>query len=463
MKLSLHARHEQHLALTPQMQQTIRLLHLSATELENDLTKAADENPLLELEARPIDESSISEHASSQDPYKNSWSGGRLAVGDDDDLGEGYERGAQKQSLLQYLQEQINLFTISEKEKGLISYLAGCLDERGYLPESLEELEPDVEDLLDPINGSTLEQLSRALRLLQSLDPIGIGARDLSECLLIQIRNQLQQPDEKYSLWQIAGTIAKDHLTKVAQRDWTKLRKACESSESEIFQAVELIRGLHPIPAAGFEAEDEQWVIPEVIVKLKKGIWIVESNPAAQTRISLNQEYLKILKEHDSLKAGGSLHQKMQEARWLIKNVKQREETIFRVANAIVARQQNFFSKGKIGMNPLVLKEIAEELGFHESTISRVTNQKYLSCPFGIIEFKFFFSHHLASSHGETISSTAVQALITKIVNTEPPKKPISDNNIAKLLEDQGYVIARRTVTKYREAMRIPVAHLRKS
>jgi RNA polymerase sigma-54 factor len=256
--------------------------------------------------------------------------------------------------------------------------------------------------------------------------------------------------------------IVNTHLNKVGSKDWLKIKQACGKSQAEVLKAVECIRSLQHNPGAQFEREQDQWVLPDVVVKAKHGQWVVESNPSAKPRISLNDEYARILKENGQKKADGALKQKMLEATWMVKNIAQREETILKVAQEIVARQQKFFSIGAIGMRPLVLREIAESLSMHESTISRVTTQKYLSCPLGIYEFKYFFSSQLSSEKGGAISSTAVQALIKQIVENEPAKKPISDTNIAKLLSDQGYVIARRTVAKYREALRIPAVHLRK-
>jgi RNA polymerase sigma-54 factor len=252
------------------------------------------------------------------------------------------------------------------------------------------------------------------------------------------------------------------HLAKVGSKDWQKIKQASGKPEAAVLKAVELIRTLQHNPGAQFERENDQWILPDVVVKQKQNRWIVDSNPNAKPRLSLNNEYARILKENGQKKIDGALKQKMLEASWLVKNIVQREETILRVAQAIVARQQQFFSMGAIGMKPLVLREIAEELEMHESTISRVTTQKYLACQLGIFEFKYFFSSQVSSEKGGGISSTAIQALIKKIVEEESASKPISDTQIAQLLSDQGYIIARRTVAKYRDILRIPPVHLRK-
>jgi len=272
----------------------------------------------------------------------------------------------------------------------------------------------------------------------------------------------LEKPGPDQSAWELAKYIVNTHLNKVGSKDWLKIKQASSKTEAEVLKAVELIRSLQHNPGAYFDRENDQWILPDVVVKSINNLWVVESNPNARPRISLNGEYAKILKESGQGKADGVLKQKILEASWLIKNIAQREDTILRVANEIVKHQQKFFSMGAIGMKPLVLREIAETLEMHESTISRVTTQKYLSCPLGIFEFKYFFSSQLNSDKGVAISSTAIQELIKRIIQEESAVKPISDSRIAKLLDDQGYEIARRTVAKYREGMRIPAVHLRK-
>jgi RNA polymerase sigma-54 factor len=298
--------------------------------------------------------------------------------------------------------------------------------------------------------------------ILQSLDPPGVGARNLSECLLLQINRILEDVKTKNESWVLAKEIVKSHLPKVASKDWQKIKQACGQSQAAVLTSVNLIRTLQHNPGSQFERESDQWILPDVAVKLKDNHWIVESNSNARPRLTLNNEYARILKENGQKKIDGPLKQKMLEASWLVKNILQREETILKVAQAIVARQQQFFSMGAIGMRPLVLREIADELEMHESTISRVTTQKYLACPLGIFEFKYFFSSQLSTEKGTGISSTAIQALIKKMVEEEPSNKPISDTQIAQLLGEQGYNIARRTVAKYRDVLRIPPVHLRK-
>ena len=460
MAISLNTRVSQTVNLTPQLQQSIRLLQLSNSELEQELAKAAEDNPLIEFEPNPEIESNLSQSSERIETNQNSWANNRVSQDDDEEWGERYERIAHKQTLLEYLDEQIHLLNIDPKEQSLIAYIAGCLDERGYLPEDLEAIQADIGTQIDGANSR--DSIENALAKLQSLDPPGIGARNLAECLSLQIDRILENAKSDSPSWELAQYIVTSHLSKVGSKDWQKIKQASGKSEAEVLKAVELIRTLQHNPGSQFERENDQWVLPDVVVNLKQNRWVVESNPNAKPRLSLNNEYARILKENGQKNIDGVLKQKMLEASWLVKNILQREETILRVAKAIVARQQQFFSMGAIGMKPLVLREIAEELEMHESTISRVTTQKYLACQLGIFEFKYFFSSQVSSEKGGGISSTAVQALIKKIVEEESASKPISDTQIAQLLSDQGYIIARRTVAKYRDILRIPPVHLRK-
>lgn len=460
MAISLNTRVSQTVSLTPQLQQSIKLLQLSNTELEQQLAKEAEENPLLEFEPNPEIESNLSQTSERIEVNQSTWNSARISQDDDEDWGEQYERIAHKQTLLEYLEEQIHLLNVPPDEQSLIGYLAGCLDERGYLPEDLNTIYADLASQL--VVGNSFENLEIALAKLQSLDPPGVGARDLAECLSLQVDRILESTSVDRDTWELAKEIAISHLSKVGSKDWQKIRQASGQSEAAVLKAVNLIKTLQHNPGAQFERESDQWILPDIVVKLKQQRWIAESNPNAKPKLSLNSEYARILKENGQKKMDGALKQKMLEASWLVKNIAQREETILKVAQAIVSRQQQFFSMGAIGMRPLVLREIAEELEMHESTISRVTTQKYLACPLGIFEFKYFFSSQVSSENGSGISSTAIQALIKKIVEEEAPSKPISDTQIAQILNEQGYNIARRTIAKYRDILRIPPVHLRK-
>lgn len=398
MAISLNTRVSQQVSLTPQLQQSIKLLQLSNNELEQELAKAAEENPLLEFEPNPEIESNLHPTTTYMDSAQNQWSSSRVSQDDDDEWGERYERVAHKQTLLEYLEEQIHLLNVSQEEQSLLSYLAGCLDERGYLLDDLESIQIDLGT--QSYESNSKNAIGAALEKLQSLDPPGIGANGLAQCLSLQIDRVLLNSPPDRSDWDLAKLIVSKHLNMVGARDWQKLKKICGKSEAEILKAVAHIRGLQHNPGAQFEIESDQWVLPDVVVKLKQGRWVVESNPNAKPRISLNNEYARILKENGQKKIDGPLKQKMLEASWLVKNIAQREETILKVAHEIVLRQQKFFSMGPVGMKPLVLKEIAEAVEMHESTISRVTTHKYLACQLGIFEFKHFFSSQLSCEKG---------------------------------------------------------------
>lgn len=463
MKIALKTQFGQHLALTPQLQRSIQLLQISSAELEEEVAKAAEENPMLDY-SPPDQSKDDGEPNEKMEMMQANWASSAPSRDDDEDWDTRHEQQAQVKSLLNYLEEQIQSLRIDPPVKGLVVYLAGCLDERGYLPESLEDMATEIHSELKVTKASALTQLKTALTELQKLDPAGIGAHSLAECLCLQIQRQMQFDTEHSDKLQLALNLAQNHLSKIAQKDWSKLRQIFKQSEANIMEAVAHIRTLQHNPGEHFDTNVEQWISPDVFIKLNaKGKWVVHSNQAIKPRLTLNQEYSRILKENNAKKNNLALHQKMLEARWLIKNIEQREETILKVAEAIVERQQNFFHQGNIAMKPLVLREIAAAIGMHESTISRVTNNKYLACPAGIFEFKYFFSAQLSSEKGQAVSATAVQSLIKQIILDETPKKPISDNQITNLLASQGFVVARRTVAKYRELLRIPPAHLRKN
>ena len=463
MKIALKTQFGQHLALTPQLQRSIQLLQISTAELEEELAKAAEENPMLEY-SPPDQLKDDAEPNEKIDMIQANWASSAPSRDDDEDWDTRHEQQAQVKSLLNYLEEQIQSLHIETHVKQLVFYLAGCLDDRGYLPETLEDLASEIHLELKITKAMALTQLKAALTELQTLDPAGIGAHSLAECLCLQIRRQIQFDTNNSEKLQLALNLAQQHLSKIAQKDWGKLRQIFKQPEAKIMEAVAHIKTLQHNPGEQFDANIEQWISPDVFIKLNpKGKWVVHSNQAIRPRLTLNQEYSRILKENNAKKNNLALHQKMLEARWLIKNIEQREETILKVAEAIVERQQNFFHQGNIAMRPLVLREIAAAIGMHESTISRVTNNKYLACPAGIFEFKYFFSTQLSSEKGQAVSATAVQSLIKQIILDEAPKKPISDNQITNLLASQGFVVARRTVAKYRELLRIPPAHLRKN
>lgn len=485
MKPSLQLKLSQHLALTPQLQQSIKLLQLSTLELNQEIEKILLENPMLEREEpegdlgssrmeapapvapagseaaqeREQEQSREAEREREVDPdFDNSGEAGEWqAAGssgqrDDDDDTDFQEFQAALPSLRDHLDAQIALTPLSDRDRALVRFLIEALDDDGYLGQDLEDLLP----LLPPELEIELDDLKIALCQIQSLDPAGIGATDVAQCLGLQL--QALPPSDAREL---ARAIVANHLELLAARDFLKLKRALRCNDEALREAHALILSLNPRPGAQFSQADTRYVVPDVVVRKLRNNWVVSLNPDAMPRLRVNQLYAQILR--DNRGASGSLSSHLQEARWLIKNVQQRFETIQRVSQAIVDRQRQFFDYGDVAMRPLTLREIAEQLDLHESTVSRVTTQKYMATPRGIFEFKYFFGSHVATDSGGAASSTAIRALIRQLVGAEDKKKPLSDAKIAELLGQQGIVVARRTIAKYRESLDIPPVSLRKS
>lgn len=497
MKQSLQLRTSQHLALTPQLQQSIRLLQLSTLELHQELEQILGENPLLERLDDPLDHSvrlladgAISAPAQNgaeatpdtlqppsdsaapadgEAPYEGGADGGDgdaggAADGDSDwgDVGRGKnpdDDDARPQieashcTLREHLLEQMRVTVTEERDRVLMELIIDALDDNGYLEETLEEIHARLPEEAEV----ELDELRTALTLLQSFDPAGVGARSASECLALQIR---QLPNVPLVTRRMALTIVEKHLTWFAQREFNKLKKALDCDDEDLREAQAVIRLCNPHPGAEFASDVSDYVVPDVIVKKARNGWQVTLNNDVMPRLRVNAMYANLLKQGKSESAMGA---QLQEAKWLIKNMRQRFDTILRVAQAIVERQKNFFSHGAVAMRPLVLREIADTLGLHESTISRVTTQKYMLTPHGMFELKYFFGSHVATEAGGEASSTAIRALIVQLTGAEDPKNPLSDSKIADMLGEQGMVIARRTVAKYREALKIPPVSLRKA
>ncbi|MGV7207997.1 RNA polymerase factor sigma-54 [Oxalobacteraceae bacterium A2-2] len=492
MKQSLQLRTSQHLALTPQLQQSIRLLQLSTLELHQELEQLLTENPLLERLDDPLDHSVrlLSDGAISQpagaaeagaDPVHTpdnaapagegeaydgpaadtdsttpeadmDWGdAGRSKNNDDEDSRPQLEAG--HCTLREHLMEQMRVTVLEMRDRALVEIIIDALDENGYLEEPLEDIHARLPEELE----IELDELRTALTLLQSFDPVGVGARNASECLALQIR---RMPGVPLVTRRMALTIVEQHLAWFAQRDFNKLKKALNCDEEDLREAQAVIRQCNPHPGAAFASDVSDYVVPDVIVKKGRNGWQVSLNNDVMPRLRVNAMYANLLKQG---KGEGAMGAQLQEAKWLIKNMRQRFDTILRVAQAIVERQKNFFSHGAVAMRPLVLREIADTLGLHESTISRVTTQKYMLTPHGMFELKYFFGSHVATEAGGEASSTAIRALIVQLTGAEDPKNPLSDSKIADMLGEQGMVIARRTVAKYREALKIPPVSLRKS
>jgi RNA polymerase sigma-54 factor len=488
IKPGLQLRLGQHLALTPQLQQSIRLLQLSSLELAQEIEQALNDNPLLECDDPPVGAAMriASDGAilgDSGPPLATPAAGGSeseagegetdTAAGvsgldwgsargerDEDDDGPG-AWAAMPTSLGEHLKGQLAATMASPRDRALVEMLIDSLDEQGYLNASLEELLA----LCPAEAGVELEDLATALKLLQSFDPAGVGARSAAECLAIQLDAlaALVPPPCPREVIGHAKQIVSEHLHLLAAKDFQKLGRTLELTEAQVQEAHALIRRLNPHPGVGFTATVVDYIVPDILVSKHRNRWVAQVNPEVMPRLRLNHAYAAAVKHERSKEGFSQWSSRLQEARWLIRNIQQRFETVQRVAQAIVDRQHSFFTHGAIAMRPLVLREIAEILELHESTISRVTTNKYMSTPFGVFELKYFFGSHVATDTGGAASSTAIRALIKQLIGDEDSQEPLSDSRIAELLAEQGLVVARRTVAKYREALKIPAVALRKS
>ncbi len=495
MKQSLQLRTSQHLALTPQLQQSIRLLQLSTLELHQELEQILTDNPLLERLDDPLDHSvrllgdgaigaeGIRQEGASEDANavpatssdnessangaesseasdanannESDWSFDDVArIGktpDDEDSRPQIE--ASGLTLRDHLLEQMRVTVKNPRDRALVELMIDGLNDNGYLEDTLD----DILERMPAELELDIDELSIALKLLQSFDPAGVGARNAAECLALQVK---RLPGIAMVTRRRALTIVEQYLSLFAQRDFTKLKKALDCDDEDLREAQSVIRQCNPHPGAVYSAGTSDYVVPDVIVKRTRTGWQVMLNHDVMPRLRVNSLYANILKQS---KGDGSLTSQLQEAKWLIKNMRQRFDTILRVAQAIVERQRNFFSHGAVAMRPLVLREIADTLGLHESTISRVTTHKYMLTPHGMFELKYFFGSHVATEAGGEASSTAIRALIKQLIGAENPKIPFSDSKIADMLGEQGMVVARRTVAKYREALKIPPVNMRKA
>jgi RNA polymerase sigma-54 factor len=507
MKPTLQVRLSQHLALTPQLQQSIRLLQLSTLELHQEVEQMLEQNPFLEpdddgpaFEFGPAPSAAATTTAtrdesegggsdsvgSSDEPAaidagdfgttaRDDWENGTESddfdgirelpsnspagsSGGDDDF-EPQERSVQGPSLQDHLRQQLLGMRLGAEDAAAVLVLIESLTEDGYLDGTLEDIADRLTEALG-VDGeedreNLLSQLRCGLRWLQSLEPCGVGAADLSECLQLQLREMDASAERDCAI-----AICRSHLDLLARRDLRKLGSLTGCDEATVKAAQGLIVTLEPKPGRPFIHAESLVVVPDVMVVKSGRNWKVMLNPDVMPKLRVSDLYAQAIKGQ---RGGGNLSARLQEARWFIRNIQQRFETIQRVSQAIVERQKAFFSHGEIAMKPLVLREIADELGLHESTISRVTTAKYMATPYGTFELKYFFGSSLNTDAGGNASSTAVRALIKQFVAAEDTKKPLSDSQIADMLEEQGIQVARRTVAKYREALKIAPANLRKA
>ncbi len=363
---------------------------------------------------------------------------------------------AKAETLNDHLLWQLGLARMSELDKAVAIAIVDSIGEDGYLSTSLEDIQMSLSTPELEIDHSEIEAV---LHQVQNFDPIGVGSRDLRECLSIQLR---QCPDD--TPWrQAAVTLVCDHLDLLGQRDYTQLMRLLKLEKEELQEVITLIKTLTPRPGDAIQSGQPEYVIPDVFVRNLKGTWRVELNPDAFPRVRVNSQYASLIRRADNSADNNCLKTHLQEARWLIKSLRSRSETLLKVATCIVGRQQAFLEFGDEAMKPMVLHDVAEEVNMHESTISRVTTQKYMHTPRGLYELKFFFSSHVFTESGAECSSTAIRALLKKLIAAENTQKPLSDSKLAAILSEQGIRVARRTVAKYRESMAIPSSSERKS
>jgi RNA polymerase sigma-54 factor len=515
MKQTLSLKLGQNLTMTPQLQQAIRLLQLSTLDLQQEIQTALESNPMLELEEESDpgadeglertepeaatdqgDDDSNSEQlehngdtadddafdvdspsdavGSSEDddwdtsipedlPVDTQWddiyqgAASSAGPGPDDDW-DLDSRNSASDSLQDHLLWQLNLIPMSEVDRAIAMAIIDAIDADGMLTVSLE----DITETLGPFEDETftveLDEVVAVLKRVQQFDPTGVGARDLGECLLLQLR-QLAPSTPRLEQ---AKTLVAEHLDLLAGRDFAALKRKLKLSEAELTEVVQLIQSLNPRPGSSVAPETAEYVVPDVIVTRRNGRWHVELNAEATPRLRINDTYANLVKRADNSTDNTFLRDNLQEARWFLKSLQSRNETLLKVATRIVEHQRGFFEYGEEAMKPLVLHDIAESVEMHESTISRVTNRKYMHTPRGIFELKYFFSSHVSTHSGGEVSSTAIRALIRKLTAEENPRKPLSDNKIAAILAEQNIDVARRTVAKYRESLSIPPSNERK-
>jgi RNA polymerase sigma-54 factor len=468
MKPSLQFRLSQHLTLTPQLQQSIRLLQLSTVELNQEIERILMENPALEREdaegehevpmkggtAEPVVATAPAD-SSSEAPDWPSEVAANWRGPEDDEEGDRTHATPDTPTLRDHLRAQLSLTNLGARDRAFVEILIDALDEDGYLTQQLDEIAALLPPQLSEDPEALAEELKIALCHLQQLEPAGVGARSPAECLTLQLKALPEEPERALAL-----EIVEKHLELLAARDYTRLKALTSANEDALRAAQRLIQALNPRPGSAFAKVEARYVIPDVIVKKVRHVWRASLNPDAMPRLRINRLYAELAA---AARSGAGLSSQLQEARWLIKNVQQRFDTILRVSQAIVDRQRHFLEHGEVAMRPLVLREIAGTLGLHESTISRVTTQKFMATPRGTFELKYFFGSHVATEAGGAASSTAIRALIKQLVAAEDAKAPLSDARISQILGEQGIVVARRTIAKYRESLQIPPVNQRKA
>ncbi len=512
MKPTLQLKLGQSLTMTPQLQQAIRLLQLSTLDLQQEIQQALESNPMLEAieegeSGEDSGESTSSDSNASQDSQADSYedkiarstteqddtdfnsAGETDSAGDDqwndaipDDLpvdtrwddiytsmpgpasqGSSQEfnepddfnnRNSSEETLADHLNWQLNLTPMSETDRLIAMTIIDALDSDGLMSMTSEEL---LEGF-DPELEIELDEIEAVRHRIQQFDPLGVASRDLTDCLMIQLAHL-----PPTTAWrEQAAQIITRHLPLLASRDFTQLMRRTRLKEKELSEVIALIKSLNPRPGDSFNQNTAEYIVPDVFVKKEKGKWVVELNPDIAPRIRINNHYASLIKRADNSSDNNFLRDNLQEARWFLKSLTSRNETLLKVATRIVEHQRGFLEHGEEAMKPLILHDIARDIDMHESTVSRVTTRKYMHTPRGIYELKYFFSSHVSTSEGGECSSTAIRAIIKRLVAAENARKPLSDNKIAALLDEKGIKVARRTVAKYRESMMIPPSNERK-
>lgn len=474
MKQGLQLRLSQQLAMTPQLQQAIRLLQLSTLELQQELQQALESNPLLEqidtheeIDTRETQDSETLDTADALEqkempeelPLDASWDTIYTAgtpsgtSGDyiDDELP--VYQGETTQTLQDYLMWQVELTPFSDTDRAIATSIVDAVDETGYLTVPLEDILESIGD-----EEIDIDEVEAVLKRIQRFDPVGVAAKDLRDCLLIQ----LSQFDKTTPWLEEARLIISDHLDLLANHDFRTLMRVTRLKEDVLKEAVNLIQSLDPRPGQSIQTGEPEYVIPDVLVRKHNGHWTVELNSDSIPRLQINQHYASMCNNARNDGDSQFIRSNLQDAKWLIKSLESRNDTLLRVSRCIVEQQQAFFEQGEEYMKPMVLADIAQAVEMHESTISRVTTQKYLHSPRGIFELKYFFPSHVNTEGGGEASSTAIRALVKKLIAAENPAKPLSDSKLTSLLSEQGIMVARRTVAKYRESLSIPPSNQRK-
>ena len=474
MKQGLQLRLSQQLAMTPQLQQAIRLLQSSTLELQQELQQALESNPLLEqidtheeIDTRETQDSETLDTADALEqkempeelPLDASWDTIYTAgtpsgtSGDyiDDELP--VYQGETTQTLQDYLMWQVELTPFSDTDRAIATSIVDAVDDTGYLTVPLEDILESMGD-----EEIDIDEVEAVLKRIQRFDPVGVAAKDLRDCLLIQ----LSQFDKTTPWLEEARLIISDHLDLLANHDFRTLMRVTRLKEDVLKEAVNLIQSLDPRPGQSIQTGEPEYVIPDVLVRKHNGHWTVELNSDSIPRLQINQHYASMCNNARNDGDSQFIRSNLQDAKWLIKSLESRNDTLLRVSRCIVEQQQAFFEQGEEYMKPMVLADIAQAVEMHESTISRVTTQKYLHSPRGIFELKYFFSSHVNTEGGGEASSTAIRALVKKLIAAENPAKPLSDSKLTSLLSEQGIMVARRTVAKYRESLSIPPSNQRK-